>query len=309
MLTGSALPLPHAVRRRIVPANSTKQTALSSSGRLVWRTINNCIRFRVLGLAAETAFFLVLALPPLLFGLAGSIGYLARTFSVASVTAFRTEVLELAGKVLTQPAIDDVVGPTLNDVLRAGRVDVMSIGFVLSLWSGSRAMSVFVDTVTIMYGRRGIRGAIRAKVLSVGMYVLVLLLSAGILPLVLAGPAVIRRLLPHHLAGLAGLYWPIVLASSVLTLTTLYSWTVPSRRRWRADLPGAALTLTIWLVGSWLLRAFVAHSLGDASLYGPLAAPIALLMWLYVVSLAVLVGAALNAATETVWPGMARLDD
>src|SRR4029079_5353838 len=42
---------------------------------------------------------------------------------------------------------------------------------------------------------------------------------------------------------------------------------------------------------------------GGTSIYGPLAAPIVLMIWLYVLSIAVLIGAALNAAVEMVWPG------
>jgi membrane protein len=42
--------------------------------RLVVSTVGTCFRQRVTGLAAEAAFFALLSLPPLLFGLAGSIG-------------------------------------------------------------------------------------------------------------------------------------------------------------------------------------------------------------------------------------------
>ena len=58
-----------------------------------------------------------------------------------------------------------------------------------------------------------------------------------------------------------------------------------------------------WVVGSWLLRWVLTITAADSkSVYGPLAAPIAVLLWLYVVSIAVLIGAALNASLDTVWP-------
>ena len=49
--------------------------------RLVVSTVGVCFRNRVTGLAAEAAFFALLSLPPLLFGLAGSIGYVFESFS------------------------------------------------------------------------------------------------------------------------------------------------------------------------------------------------------------------------------------
>ena len=59
----------------------------------------------------------------------------------------------------------------------------------------------------------------------------------------------------------------------------------------------------IWIFGSYLLRWILTSTAkGSTSIYGPLAAPIAVLLWLYILSIAVLVGAALNAAFDTVFP-------
>ena len=76
----------------------------------------------------------------------------------------------------------------------------------------------------------------------------------------------------------------------------------PVRTPWRRDLPGAFLTLTIWVVGSYVVRWVIDRSVGGTSIYGPLAAPIVLLIWLYVLAIAILIGAALNSAVEEMWP-------
>ena len=105
-------------------------------------------------------------------------------------------------------------------------------------------------------------------------------------------------MLPIQLAWLGNLYWPIVLVGSVALLATLYHLAVPVRTAWRSDLPGAALTLALWLGGSALLRLVLGFTIGTTSLYGPLAAPIAVLVWLYLISLSLLVGAAFNASLD-----------
>ena len=51
-----------------------------------------------------------------------------------------------------------------------------------------------------------------------------------------------------------------------------------------------------------MVRWIISISVGGTSIYGPLAAPIVLMIWLYVLAIAVLIGAALNAAIESVWP-------
>jgi membrane protein len=274
----------------------------------VAQTIGACLRHRVTGLAAEAAFFAILSLPPLIFGLAGAIGYVADRFDVQTIANFRVEVLRLSLRALTPDAVNNVIAPTLDDVLSGGRFEVISIGFVLALWSGSRALNVLVDTITIMYGLGGRRGIVRTRALSFSLYVVFLFAGVVLLPLVLAGPSLVDKVLPNRFELIASLYWPVVLVGSVCILATLYHLSVPVRSHWRGELPGAALTLLMWLGGSALLRLVLSLSTGGSSIYGPLAAPIAVLIWLYVISIATLIGAAFNAAVDKVWPRLTGID-
>ncbi len=140
--------------------------------RLVVTTVASCLRSRVTGLAAEAAFFAVLSVPPLVFALAGGIGYVTDQFTPAQVEDVRAGVLEFSSRVLTDRAVSTVIEPTIDDVLEGGRFDVISLGFVLALWSGSRALNVFVDTITVMHGLGGERGIVRTRALSFVLYVL-----------------------------------------------------------------------------------------------------------------------------------------
>ncbi len=86
-------------------------------------------------------------------------------------------------------------------------------------------------------------------------------------------------------------------------LATLYHVSVPVRTSWRFNLPGATLTMVFWIFGSFLLRwVLTSTAKGSTSIYGPLSAPIVVMLWLYLLSIAVLIGAALNAAFDRLWP-------
>jgi membrane protein len=274
---------------------------------LVVGTLGICLRYRVTGLAAEAAFFAVLSLPPLIFGLAGTVGYVAGALGSATITQLRDQVLELAGRALTPDVVNEVIRPTLDDVLSGGRADVISAGFILALWSGSRALNVFVDTITIMYGYGGQRGMVRTRALSFALYVVALLVGVVLLPLVLAGPGVVERVLPDTVSVFRVLYWPVIVSGTVFFLATLYHLALPIRTAWRRALPGSVLCLVLWIGGAALLRLTLSFAIGGTSIYGPLAAPIAVLVWLYVISIAVLIGAALNATWEQVWPQQASV--
>jgi membrane protein len=269
------------------------------TGRLVRSTTRICMRYRVTGLAAEAGFFALLSLPPLVLGLVASAGYLGHQMGSIDL---RDRIAALAGGFLTPGVVSSIIIPTFDDLARGGRLDIVSIGFLLSLWSGSRALNVYVDTVSIMYGLGGRRGIIRTRVLSFSLYVSTLVLGVVLIPLVLVGPGMLSHLLHEWFRGLPSLawlgllYWPVIILISVVGLTTLYHVATPERKPWRRDLPGAGLALVIWLLASVVLRLWLTASVGGTSIYGPLSAPIVILIWSYFLALAVLIGAALNAS-------------
>ncbi|MFW5469723.1 YihY/virulence factor BrkB family protein [Knoellia sp. CPCC 206435] len=276
--------------------------ALLALARLTVETIRICLRYRVTGLASEAGFFALLSLPPLVLGLFGGVGYVGRWLGQDTVEQVREAVSEYAARFLTEDVISTTLSPTVDDVFTDGRFDLISVGFVLSLWSGSRALNVLVDTVAIMYGQSGLRGIVPTRALSFSLYVVALLVGVVMIPLVLIGPTLLGQFLPSGWDFLTALYWPVMSLLVVAAFTSLYHVSTPRRSPWTRDLPGAFMTLGIWVVASFAVRGTIAASLGGTSIYGPLSAPIVLLIWLYMLAIAVLIGAALNAAIRNLWP-------
>ena len=294
-------------REEDTPAPRPNDTAVRRLREHLWRivvtTVGSCLRHRVTGLAAEAAFFAVLSVPPLVFALAGAVGFVSERFTATQVEDVSNAVLEVSRQVLTDRAVNRIIEPTINEVLDGGRYDVISIGFILALWSGSRALNVFVDTITIMHGLGGHRGIVATRALSFVLYVLAMVTGAVSIPLVVAGPTLVDRVVPERLDFVNGLYWPVVLVLCICFLATLYHVSVPVRTNWSFNLPGAVFALFCWIAGSYTLRWVLTVTAAESrSIYGPLAAPIAVLLWLYLLALAVLIGAAVNAAFDTVFP-------
>ena len=274
---------------------------------LIWRlivtTVSSCMRYRVTGLAGEAAFFAVLSVPPLVFMLAGGISFVSDRFTPAQIADVRDAIIALSERALTDRAVDQIIVKTIDDVLDTPRFDVISLGFVLALWSGSRALNVFIDTITVMHGLGGHRGIVKTRALSFLLYILAMVTGAVTLPLVVAGPTLVRSVLPARFEFLMGFYWPTVIVLCVCFLATLYHVSVPVRTKWSFNLPGATFALGSWVLGSALLRWVLTVTAADSrSIFGPLAAPIAVLLWLYLLALAVLIGAAVNAAFDSVFP-------
>jgi membrane protein len=137
--------------------------------RLVIETIRVCMKYRVTGLASEAGFFMLLSLPPLVLGLFGGVGYVGQWLGQDIVDDLLMGIQRFAEQFLVGDIVNTTVLPTARDVLQQGRFDLISIGFVLSIWSGSRALNVFVDTISIMYGQSGVRGIVQARALELSL--------------------------------------------------------------------------------------------------------------------------------------------
>ncbi|NEC93595.1 YhjD/YihY/BrkB family envelope integrity protein, partial [Streptomyces sp. SID12501] len=112
-------------------------------------TVNSCIEYRILGLAAEAAFFTLLSLPPLFLGLLGLLGYVDGWTDTQSVQSIEENILRAVGTVLSDRGVNDIAKPMLDDVTSRGRPDLIPLGFAFPLWSGSRAVNLFIDTITV----------------------------------------------------------------------------------------------------------------------------------------------------------------
>jgi membrane protein len=276
--------------------------------------VANAWQDRILGLSAEAAFWQVLSVPPLLIGLLGSLGYLGDLIGARAVADIEHHLLTASSEVLTPQVVDSLVAPTLDDILKSGRLDVVSTGFLLSLWAGSSATATFMNTIVIAYNQRDIRGPVRTRLKALWLFVVGLTLGVLTLPLLVLGRGLLVSLLPHSWQATAStfinaVYWPLVVVGLLVGLTSFYHVVLADRLPWRRHLPGSLLALGFFLVAVLLLRTYVADILTTALPYGALAAPIAALLFCFFFGMAVLFGAELNAAIQDRWPAPLRRHD
>ncbi|WP_246266828.1 YihY/virulence factor BrkB family protein [Nonomuraea typhae] len=308
-MTSTDAPTRRTPRKQRRQALTKVRTHLSwvrdtKSWALVRATTNAGVDYRVTGLAGEAAFFALLSLPPFVLGLIGVLAKLGVWLGKENVGKVEQWVLDQAGVLFTADAVEKVVKPLIADVLSddAGKVSIISLGFLLSLWSGSRALYVYVDLISVAYGLGEERGIVRTRLMSFGLYIVGLVIGIIVMPVLVIGPTLLRETLPAQYAPVIDFaYWPVVIVGSVLFLSVLYHVSVPVRTRWFRELPGAILALFLWIVCAAVLRSVLAAWISPVSIYGSLAAPIAVLLWLYITALAVLIGAILNAEVDRLW--------
>lgn len=131
------------------------RTVVAKTWRRIWQ-------HRILGLAAEAGFWALLSLPSLLLAIFGLLGYFNGVLGHADIQTIHDDVIRAASDVLTPSTVNDTVGPIVNSILKQGHLEVVSIGFLISLWSGSTVMSDYVNVITVAYDMRGLRSAVRS---------------------------------------------------------------------------------------------------------------------------------------------------
>jgi len=286
--------------RRALRAARHAPSLLSHAAAQAWRD-------RVLGLSAEAAFWQLLSLPSLFLALVATLGYVSRWFGAGTVGRTERQLESTLSRAFSQEVVDQVISPMLHEVLFRGRADIISLGFVLAIWAGSSATATFVNTITIAYGMRELRGPVRSRLLALWLFLGSVLLGVVVLPLLVLGPDLLIRSFPDGVRPTAStivtaLYYPVVVVLLLTGLTTLYHLAPPRRLPWNRGLPGAVVAMIVFLAGAAGLRAYIRFILSQNHAYVTLAAPIAALLFFFALALGVLYGAEVNAAIEKLAP-------
>jgi membrane protein len=89
--------------------------------------------------------------------------------------------------------------------------------------------------------------------------------------------------------------WSIGLLTTIVVLSVIYQFGTPRRRQWKYVLPGASGAAIIWFLATLAFGFYLTRFADYSVVYGPLGAVVATLVWLYIATVSVLIGAEFNA--------------
>lgn len=263
---------------------------------ILWRTYQEITDDRLIAVAAGVVFYALLALFPAITALVSLYGLFAEPATI-------TKHLSLLAGILPQGGFD-IVQEQVNRIASKGNAK-LGFGFIfglgLALWSANAGMKAIIDALNVIYEEKEKRGFIKLNVIS-----LTLTLGAILSLLFAIAAVVILPLVLGHLASnsllellLRILRWPALLLVIMLGLAVLYRFG-PSRTepRWEWLSVGSAIAAVAWLAGSALLSWYLGNFANYDATYGSLGAAIGLMMWLWLSSTVVLLGAELNSEIE-----------
>ena len=205
----------------------------------------------------------------------------------------------------------------LGSILPAGGNTVLSylkaagqhpVGFltttsVITLWTASGVMISWMDGFRRCYELPKTWGLLQERLIAFLLVVFALIPMTFSTLLVAVGSKFEARLLPYvdpdfsvYVFLLWGATrWLIATLTSIAVIALIYHHAVPRTQPWHSVMPGAMLATILWFTTTVGFRAYLQHFGDFATIYGSLGAVMALLVWMYLISLVVLVGAEFNA--------------
>lgn len=176
------------------------------------------------------------------------------------------------------------------------------IGVFLALWSARLTISALMLATSIAHGVRDRRGYMHHTAISLALTLglilgfVVMVVLGVVIPLALA----VLGTRPWVQYIVTAVRWLLLWLFAVVGLATVYRY-APARKppgRWRSITWGSAAAATLWLAVSALFGVYVRVFATYDRTYGPLGGAVVLLMWFYLLSFTVIVGAEIDAALE-----------
>jgi membrane protein len=286
------------------------QPPVKSSRHHIWhitkRTLSRSWDDSIFSESAQAAFWCALSLPPLLLGMLGSLAYIAPMFGSETLPMIQEQLISTAGRFFSPNVVNEIIEPTVRDIVRGARGEVVSLGFVISLWAGSSAVSAFVDSITEAHDQTPLRHPVRQRFFSLGLYVVLLVLAIATAPFIALGPRKIAGFIPDSWDNVLQFgYYPALFLGLVVGVNILYRVSLPKPLPSHRLVLGSVLAAVVFLIATFGLRVYLTWITSTGYTYGALATPIAFLLFAFFLGFAIMIGAELNAAVEEEWPAPA----
>jgi membrane protein len=263
---------------------------------ILLRTYNEIQDDRLLALAAGVAFYSLIALFP---AIAAGVSSYALFADAATISKH----LAVAADIVPGGALDILRDEITRIAAKSdGRLTFgFLLGLGIALWSANAGMKAIFDALNIIYDEEEKRSLIWLNLVSL-FFTICAIVGAGlavtlvvVFPLLLAAFGVTSFDHPF----VAYLRWPVLFGLIILALGVLYRYG-PSRRlaKWRWISVGSVFAALAWLLVSALFSWYLGNFANYNATYGALGAVVGLMMWMWLSTIVVLVGAELNSEIE-----------
>ena len=264
------------------------------------RTYNEVLADDVLNLAAQQAYYLFFALFPALLALIS----IASFFPIENLI---DEIQSMLGRVAPQDVIT-ILQDQVRKIAQGNAAGLLTFAFLFTVWSSSNAIVSMSSTLNAAYDITEGRPWWKVRITAIGLTVGLALFILVSMTLIIAGPTLAERVAEAVRLGPAFtwtwkiLQWPVVFVLVATAIALVYYFAPDAEQDWIWITPGSVLATLLWVAASLGFKVYIANFANYNETYGAIGGVMVLLLWFYVSSIAMLIGAELNAEIEHASP-------
>lgn len=245
------------------------------------------------GRAAQVAFFFTFSLFPLLFFLFSLSGIVLESSDFLKVEVFRflRQIMPIS--------VFELVNATIDEIIASSSGGKLTLGLAVTLWTASAGLDTLRAALNSVYGLAERRSWWWTRLQAILFTFAATILGAGALFVLISG----REFFQRTITGYDGtgdlarfLQWTVLVLIVLVICEAVYNLLPDYRNfRWHWVTPGTLVAVTSWLILIGGFKIYLSYFNTYNRAYGSLGAVMILMLWLYLTSLALMVGAAVNA--------------
>lgn len=192
----------------------------------------------------------------------------------------------------------------IEHITKSSNNALLTFGLVFSVWFPLRAVSNLMEAINDIYGEeKSGSHSIRTAILTA----LTIVLTPAMLLLLLLGERVlgfVGEYIPisaEFITGWSRMRFVPMAAALLFMLSAVYFFSPSKIQKVRYILPGAVLSMGVWMLFSLIFSYYVDHMGRYSIIYGSIGVIIALLVWMDWSMIAMLMGAVFNVALKTTY--------
>ncbi|MBC2098111.1 YihY/virulence factor BrkB family protein [Listeria booriae] len=275
-----------------MPLKAQTKTKLKQVGEIAktnWKSA------RITSHAAQLTFYILLSILPmmLVFG------------NLIPLLPIPKEEIYTTLQTFMPPEVYDILHPIIESMLTNASGTAISLGLITAIWSASKCFSALQEVLNIVYQAPDRKNFIVTRIMSFLMMLVIIVVIGAVVFVFAFGEQIVTFLQDQldlkldALADLGATKWFITPIFLFILFLIIY-WLVPNVKwKIRKSVIGALFATIGWLAATELLSAYVSFQ-GDKILgFGSLSIMIVIMLWLYFVSIILLLGAFINVIIDS----------
>lgn len=293
--------------KRVKNINSPKKIESSGWKKILIRVKDRIGEDNLSIVAAGVAFFAFLAIFPAIVALLSIYGLAVDPQQAQDQISQLSDMMPEEAFSIIEERVENFL-ETSGTTLSWGTI----LGILISLWSANAGTKFLFTGTDIAYETKNTRGFIKQNAITLLFTLCAIITLVLSLTLIVIFPAIVQTFgLPDNIESLVSwLRWPLLALIVILVISLIYKY-APARKspKFKWVIVGAAVATILWLIASWGFSFYVSNFGNYGEMYGSISAVVILMLWLYLTSFIILLGAELNASSEAYAEGRLKKPD